>query len=79
MKEFVSNLGPLMEQFLEFKHALGIKYQAPEFYLHELDGYNFNHGNFDSLTKEITEGWAFERAAKTHSEDRSWVPPIREF
>lgn len=41
MKEFVSNLGPSMEGFLEFKHALGMKYQAPEFYLHELDRYNF--------------------------------------
>lgn len=79
MKEFVSNLGSSMEGFLEFKHALGMKYRAPEFYLHELDRYNFDHGNFDSLTKDVTEGWALERATKTHSEDRSWVPPIREF
>ena len=79
MKEFVSNLGPAITSSLEFKHALGMKYKSPECYLHELDRYNLNHGNFDNLTKEITEGWAFEHAAKTHSEDRSWVPPIREF
>lgn len=79
MKAFVSKLGPAMERFLEFKHALGIKYQSCEVHLRELDRYNLNHGNFDILTKEVAEGWALEHAGKSTTQDRSWIPPIREF
>ena len=79
MKAFVSKLGPAMERFLEFKHALGIKYQACEVHLRELDRYNLIHGNSDILTKEVAEGWALEHAGKSTTQDRSWIPPIREF
>ena len=79
MNQFISNLGPAMEKFLDFKHALGIKYRSGEVYLRELDRYNLNHGNYTTLIKTVTEGWALEHAAKSTTEDRSWVSPIREF
>ena len=79
MNQFVSNLGPAMLKFLEFKHALGIKYQSGEVYLRELDRYNLNHGNYSTLIKPVADGWALEHAAKSTTEDRSWISPIREF
>jgi len=79
MNQFVSNLGPAMQKFLEFKHALGIKYKSGEVYLHELDRYNLIHGNHVNLIKSVADGWALEHAAKSTTEDRSWVSPIREF
>lgn len=58
MNEFTSNLKPLMEDFLDFKHALGIKYHTGRFYLEQLDKYNACHTNEKVLTREIAEGWA---------------------
>ena len=65
MNQFVSNLGPAMLKFLEFKHALGIKYKSGEVYLHELDRYNLIHGNHVNLIKSVADGWALEHAAKS--------------
>ena len=36
MNNFTSNLKPLIKDFLEFKHALGIKYDTGKFYLKQL-------------------------------------------
>lgn len=79
MRDFVSNLAGKLKDFLDYKHTLGIKYSSACFYLFELDGYNLNHGNLDTLTKEMTEGWAIWQASKSESRNRSWLPPIREF
>jgi len=79
MKPFVSKLGTVIADFLDYKHALGIKYQTAEVYLHELDRYNFSHGNHNTLVKAVVDGWAYEHAAKSTTSDRSWVSPIREF
>lgn len=79
MKEYVSNLGSSIISFLDFKHALGFKYHTGEVYLRQFDNYNYQHGNYDSLTKEVVEGWALERSSKSVTCDRSWVSPIREF
>ena len=79
MKPFVSKLATVIAGFLDYKHALGIKYQSAEVYLHELDQYNFSHGNHDTLVKAVVEGWACEHAAKSTTSDRSWISPIREF
>ena len=79
MRDFVSNLAGKLNDFLDYKHALGIKYDTCRVYLLELDGYNLEHGNRDTLTKEMTEGWAIWHAGKSESQDRSWIPPIREF
>ena len=79
MRDFVSNLARKLEDFLDYKHALGIKYHSARFYLLELDSYNLEHGNLSTLTKEMTENWAIWHAEKTESQDRSWIPPIREF
>jgi len=49
MNDFISKLGPSMNDFLEFKHALGIKYETASAYLHELDRYNAAHGNHRTL------------------------------
>ena len=40
MTTFVSRLGPSMSDFLDYKHALGIKYTSASVYLRELDRYN---------------------------------------
>lgn len=79
MRDFVSNLAGKLKDFLDYKHALGIKYDTCRVYLLELDGYNLEHGNRNTLTKEMTEGWAIWHAGKSESQDRSWIPPIREF
>ena len=45
MTTFVSRLGPSMSDFLDYKHALGIKYTSASVYLRELDRYNAAHGD----------------------------------
>lgn len=79
MSIFISNLAPSLDDFISFKNALGIEYKTAKVYLRQLDIYNFEHGNFISLTKEVAEGWAIQHASKSITNDRSWVPPIREF
>lgn len=79
MNNFTSNLKPLIEDFLEFKHALGVKYDTGRFYLEQLDKYNVCHTNEVILTREIAEGWANKQAEKSITGDRSWISPIREF
>ena len=79
MHEFTSNLKPLIEDFLKFKHALGIKYDTGSFYLEQLDKYNKCHSNSAILTRDLAEGWANQQAEKSITSDRSWISPIREF
>ena len=79
MNTFVSRLGPAMTDFLDYKHALGIKYTSASVYLRELDRYNASHGDHSTLVKEVVDGWSIEHAGKSTTGDRSWVSPIREF
>ena len=79
MRTFVSRIAPAISSFLDYKHALGIKYETAAVYLRGLDRYNQLHGDYNTLVKEVAEGWAFEQAAKSATCDRSWVSPIREF
>lgn len=79
MNVFISELGPSITDFLDHKHALGIKYATAARYLNELDRYNANHGNHNTLVKRVVEGWILEHSEKTTSGDRSWISPIREF
>ncbi|MBS3994261.1 MAG: hypothetical protein KGZ33_00575 [Alkaliphilus sp.] len=79
MSIFISNLAPSLDDFISFKNALGIEYKTAKVYLRQLDIYNFEHGNFISLTKEVAEGWAIQHASKSITHDRSWVPPMSEF
>ena len=79
MNVFISELGPSITDFLDYKHALGIKYATAARYLNELDRYNANHGNHNTLVKRVVEGWILEHCEKTTSGDRSWISPIREF
>lgn len=79
MNTYISKLAIMLENFIKYKNALGIKYESSIYYLKQLDKYNYSHGNASTLTKEIAEGWALQCAAKTISECRSWVSPIREF
>ena len=76
---FISNIAQSLADFLSFKNALGIEYKTSQVYLRQLDIYNYGHGNFGTLTKEVAEGWAMQHANKSTSQDRSWIPPIREF
>jgi integrase len=79
MSDFVSRLAPKINDFIEFKNSLGIQYAMGRYYLQQLDKYNFEHGNYDVLRKDIAEGWAKSHSCKSISRDRSWVSPIREF
>ena len=79
MREFSSNLAQKLNDFIDYKHTLGIKYETSRVYLLELDQYNLEHSNGDSLTKEIVEGWVLQHSEKSESQDRSFLPPIREF
>lgn len=79
MKGFVSDLAPAITGFLDYKHALGIKYATAAVYLHELDDYNYAHGNYSTLVKDVVDNWAQEHAGRSTTEDRSWISPIREF
>ncbi len=79
MKDFISKLAGKLNDFLDYKHALGIKYDTSRVHLLEFDNYNLGHGNYDTLTKEVTESWAVWHAEKSESQGRSWIPPIREF
>ena len=79
MNDFVSKLAPKINDFIQFKNSLGIKYATSRYYLQQLDKYNLEHGNYETLRKDITEGWAKLHSGKTISRDRSWISPIREF
>ena len=79
MITYISNLSGKIEAFLNFKSSLGIKYQAPRSILKNLDRYNLNHENKSELSKTLVEGWAEYYAARSETQDRSWVSPIREF
>jgi len=79
MSIFISNLAEKLEEFILFKNSLGIEYITCQVHLRHLDAYNYEHGNFSTLTKEIAEAWVMYRAGKSTSKDRSYIPPIREF
>jgi len=79
MSIFVSNLAPSLLDFLSFKRALGIEYKTGQVYLRQLDIFNYEHGNYSNLTREIAEGWANQQANKSTTQDRSWISPIREY
>lgn len=79
MRDYISKLTPLIIEFLEFKHALGIEYKTSEYYLRQLDLYNYEHENHSILDRETAEGWALIHAEKSITGDRSWISPIREF
>ena len=79
MNVFISKLGPSIADFLDYKHALGLKYTSASVYLRGLDRYNAAHGDHHTLVKEVVDGWAFEHAGRSTTGDRSWISPIREF
>ncbi len=79
MNEYISNLSPLIIDFIEFKNALGIEYKTSSCYLKQLDLYNYEHKNLSILDKKTAEGWALSHAEKSVTRDRSWISPIREF
>lgn len=79
MNEYVSNLAPLIIDFLEFKNALGIQYLTGSYYLKQLDIYNCEHKNVFIPDRDTVEGWALAHAEKSTTGDRSWISPIREF
>lgn len=79
MKQYISNLKAFIEDFLEFKNALGIKYVTGSYYLRQLDLYNYENGNFPISKREVVEGWANKQAEKSITGDRSWISSIREF
>lgn len=79
MRKYISNLAPLINDFIEFKNALGIKYETGSYYLMQLDIYNYAHKNVAVPDRDTVEGWALKHAEKSVTRDRSWISPIREF
>ncbi len=78
-KYLISALKPKIEAFLAFKNSLGIEYSTAKHHLRSLDEYNYYNGNSEFLLKEIVEAWAVKKDSKSITQDRSWIPPIREF
>ena len=76
---FISALAPHLYGFLKFKNALGIKYASSSHYLKSFDRYNHANGNNCALVKNIVEGWVAKLELMSTSQDRSFLPPIREF
>ena len=79
MNVYISNLAPLITNFIEFKNALGIEYKTSSWFLKQLDIYNYEHKNLSILDRKTVEGWAVIHAEKSITGDRSWISPIREF
>lgn len=79
MRNFTSNFAPSIRSFIEFKNALGIKYETGSYHLLQLDIYNYNHKNISIPDKDTVDGWALKYAEKSITSDRSWISPIREF
>jgi len=79
MKNYISNLAPLINDFIQFKNALGFKYKTSEYYLKQLDLYNYKHQNLSNLDRDTVEGWVLKYAEKTTTGNRSWLSPIKEF
>ena len=77
--DFESALAPHLLDFLKFKNALGIKYQSSSYYLKSLDRFNLNHGNSGNLEQDVVEAWVKQIELASKSQDRSFLPPIREF
>ena len=77
--DFESALAPHLLDFLKFKNALGIKYQSSSYYLKSLDRFNLNHGNSGNLEQDVVEAWVKQIELVSKSQDRSFLPPIREF
>lgn len=75
MSIFISNLTEKLEEFISFKNSLGIEYITCQVHLRHLDAYNYEHGNFSTLTKEIAEAWVMYRAGKSTTKDRSLYTP----
>jgi len=79
MREFRSNLSMHLAGFLDFKHSMGIQYNTSEYYLWRFDRFNLENGNRSTLTKYVVTRWLLKMTARTDSQNRSWIPPIREF
>ncbi len=79
MSIFISNLALSLLDFLSFKHALGIEYKTSIVYLRQFDMFNYEHGNYNSLSKKIAEEWVNQQANKSTTQDRSWISPIKEY
>lgn len=78
MIEFRSNLSTHLAGFLAFKHSMGMSYKTCEHYLGRLDRFNLENGNHSTLTKDVVISWLLKMAGETESQNRSWIPPIRE-
>lgn len=79
MNKYISNLAPLITDFIEFKNSLDIEYKTGAYYLKQLDLYNYEHKNLSILDRKTTEEWAGLHSEKSVTGDRSWISPIREF
>lgn len=55
MNNYISNLAPLIDEFIKFKNALGIKYKTSEYYLKQLDLYNYEHQNLSILDRDTVD------------------------
>ncbi len=79
MMNFTSNLSTHLTEFLAFKHSMGIEYKTCEYYLWRFDQYNLKNGNYSTLGKGVVTSWLLKMEERIESQNRSWIPPIREF
>lgn len=79
MREFSSNLSTHLVGFLAFKHSMGIQYKTCEYYRWRLVRFNLENGNRSTLTEDVVTGWLLKMEERAESQNRSWIPPVREF
>lgn len=75
---FKSKLGPSMEDFLCYKHALGCMYVTGEFYLHEFDQYYAAHESDGVSLEKLVKLWMLIRKDECPNTQRVRISPIRE-
>jgi integrase len=76
---FRSKLARSILAFMEHKHNMGYKYSTEEYHLSTLDRYCASHGLGPQLSRELVEGWIFEKEDLTPSSYRDYLSPVREF
>jgi len=77
---FASKLGPLLYNFIDYKHSIGIPYKNGEYYLADFDRYcSANYPESDLLSKNMCLNWAVIRPTETASGFVSRITPLRQF
>lgn len=77
---FQSSLAPLMEQFVEEKHACGYRYDSPARLLMRFDRFLSDEAPLqDTLSRAVTRRWLAKRPYESASTQRHRITVVRQF